>query len=154
MRNIVWFLFVFVLFSFVAFAQDVYVHGYYRKDGTYVRPHYRSRPDGVKYNNYGRASYRQRQQYQGYSVIPSYNNDYDNDGLANRYDYDDDNDGIYDDYDSSQYGRQRSSNYVNQYSTQGYNSGYGYGSSINQNDNYGYGYDSSSYLNVYSGGDE
>jgi len=89
------------------FAQDVYVRGYYRKDGTYVRPHYRSKPDGVKYNNYGRASYRQRKEYEGYSVLPSYNNDYDDDGIANRYDYDDDNDGIFDDYDSSQYGRDR-----------------------------------------------
>jgi hypothetical protein len=31
---------------------DVYVNGYYRKDGTYVRPHYRSAPDGNPYNNY------------------------------------------------------------------------------------------------------
>lgn len=26
---------------------DVYVEGYYRSDGTYVRPHMRSSPDGV-----------------------------------------------------------------------------------------------------------
>ena len=32
---------------------DVYVHGYSRSDGTYVRPHYRSAPDGNPYNNYG-----------------------------------------------------------------------------------------------------
>lgn len=31
---------------------DVYVNGYYRKDGTYVQPHYRSAPDGNPYNNY------------------------------------------------------------------------------------------------------
>jgi len=31
---------------------DVYVPGYYRKDGTYVRPHYRSRPDSNPYNNF------------------------------------------------------------------------------------------------------
>jgi len=31
---------------------DVYVRGYRRKDGTYVRPHYRSRPDGNPYNNF------------------------------------------------------------------------------------------------------
>ncbi len=36
----------------VAFAQDVYVHGYYRRDGTYVQPHYRTRPDSSPYNNY------------------------------------------------------------------------------------------------------
>ena len=32
-----------------AFA-DTYVRGYYRKDGTYVQPHYRSSPD-KSYNN-------------------------------------------------------------------------------------------------------
>jgi len=31
---------------------DVYVRGYYRSDGTYVQPHYRSSPDGNPYNNY------------------------------------------------------------------------------------------------------
>ncbi|NRD78467.1 hypothetical protein HPT25_13955 [Bacillus sp. BRMEA1] len=31
---------------------SVYVHGYYRKDGTYVRPHYRSDPDGNFNNNW------------------------------------------------------------------------------------------------------
>ncbi len=33
-------------------AKRVYVRGYYRKDGTYVRPHYRTTPDGNPYNNY------------------------------------------------------------------------------------------------------
>jgi hypothetical protein len=33
------------------FAQ-VKVRGYYRKNGTYVQPHYRSNPDGNPYNNY------------------------------------------------------------------------------------------------------
>jgi hypothetical protein len=37
----------------MAFA-DVYVNGYYRKDGTYVSPHVRSNPDGNPYNNYSR----------------------------------------------------------------------------------------------------
>ena len=31
---------------------DQYVHGYYRRDGTWVRPHYRSDPDGYFWNNY------------------------------------------------------------------------------------------------------
>ncbi len=30
----------------------VHVRGYYRKNGTYVRPHYRSSPDGNPYNNW------------------------------------------------------------------------------------------------------
>ncbi len=29
------------------------VKGYYRKDGTYVAPHVRSNPNGLKYDNYG-----------------------------------------------------------------------------------------------------
>ena len=31
---------------------DTYVHGYHRKDGTYVAPHYRSDPDSSRFNNY------------------------------------------------------------------------------------------------------
>ncbi|MBO5947996.1 hypothetical protein J6Q66_04070 [bacterium] len=38
-------------FANVCFA-DVYVNGYYRGDGRYVKPHYRSNPDGYTYNNY------------------------------------------------------------------------------------------------------
>ena len=33
-------------------AGRVRVRGYYRKDGTYVRPHYRTAPDSNPYNNY------------------------------------------------------------------------------------------------------
>lgn len=33
-------------------AEAVYVRGYYRSNGTYVAPHYRSAPDGIPYNNY------------------------------------------------------------------------------------------------------
>lgn len=35
----------------IAFAV-VHVNGYYRKNGTYVAPHYRSDPDGIKSNNW------------------------------------------------------------------------------------------------------
>jgi len=35
-----------------AFARDVFVHGYYRKNGTYVAPYHRSSPDGNPWNNY------------------------------------------------------------------------------------------------------
>ena len=31
---------------------DVYVRGYYRSNGTYVAPHYRSDPDGNFWNNW------------------------------------------------------------------------------------------------------
>ena len=40
-----------LFFSIQVFAQ-VHVRGYYRKDGTYVQPHQRSKPDGNPYNNY------------------------------------------------------------------------------------------------------
>ena len=37
----------------ILFAQSrVYVKGYYRSDGTYVKPHYRTAPDSNPYNNY------------------------------------------------------------------------------------------------------
>jgi hypothetical protein len=35
-----------------AVAGDTYVHGYTRRDGTYVQPHYRSAPDGDRSNNW------------------------------------------------------------------------------------------------------
>lgn len=33
-------------------SADVYVRGYFRSNGTYVQPHYRSNPDGNFYNNW------------------------------------------------------------------------------------------------------
>ena len=42
-----------ILSLFVLLAESqVSVKGYYRKDGTYVAPHYRSNPDGNPYNNW------------------------------------------------------------------------------------------------------
>lgn len=38
-------------------SSDVYVSGYTRSDGTYVRSHYRSAPDGISSNNYGSWDY-------------------------------------------------------------------------------------------------
>lgn len=35
-----------------SFAKNTYVKGYFRKDGTYVSPHYRSAPDSNFYNNW------------------------------------------------------------------------------------------------------
>ena len=44
---------IFVLTSIgISFAQDVHVKGYFKKNGTYVKPHYRSRPDGNLFNNW------------------------------------------------------------------------------------------------------
>lgn len=38
--------------SYRSSPSDVYVRGYFRRDGTYVQPHYRSSPDGIIWNNY------------------------------------------------------------------------------------------------------
>jgi len=44
-----------LMFIFLPFVTNavVNVKGYYRKDGTYVQPHVRSNPNGLKYDNYG-----------------------------------------------------------------------------------------------------
>jgi len=47
-------------------GRGVFVRGYYRSNGTYVRPHYHSAPDGLRWNNYGRASSQQRREYKAY----------------------------------------------------------------------------------------
>ena len=75
---------------------DVYVDGYYRSDGTYVRPHIRSNPDGYKWNNYGPSR-------RGSGLMNPRSRDNDRDGIPNYLDRDDDNDGWHDDYDRSQY---------------------------------------------------
>ncbi len=74
------------------------VNGYYRKNGTYVAPYYRSNPDGIKSNNYGPSK-------RNSDRLNPYGRDNDRDGVPNYLDMDDDNDGISDDYDSNQYGR-------------------------------------------------
>lgn len=84
------------LFAFNSFANDVFVKGHWRNDGTYVPPHTRSAPDSSKWNNYGVPSTQDRQEQQ--SNI--YQRDYDSDRSLNQYDYDDDNDGIWDDYEN------------------------------------------------------
>jgi hypothetical protein len=83
--------------TFSVFAKDVYVNGYYRKDGTYVRPHVRSSPDASKANNYGPSRTDDQ-------LMQPRTRDNDNDGIPNYLDKDDDNDGTPDNYDKSQYG--------------------------------------------------
>jgi len=73
------------------------VKGYTKSDGTYVRPHYRSAPDEVKWNNFGSPSNKQKDEWENEPILPSYKNDYDNDTIPNRYDKDDNNNGILDD---------------------------------------------------------
>lgn len=78
-------------------AKDVYVKGYTRSDGTYVRPHVRSSPDSYKSNNYGPSK-------RDSELMNPRSRDYDKDGTPNYLDNDDDNDGKLDNNDSSQYG--------------------------------------------------
>ena len=80
----------------IIIAKDVHVKGYYRKDGTYVRPHVRSSPDSHKWNNYGPS--RSSDQ-----LMNPRSRDSDGDGIPNYLDHDDDNDGIHDDNDRNQY---------------------------------------------------
>jgi len=117
MKKMLLFMGLFFFMLSFCYAGDVYVNGYYRKDGTYVRPHHRSSPDGDVSNNYGRPSYQQQQQYKNSPVLPTYKYDYDNDGITNQRDYDDDNDGISDRYDSGQYNQR---NYQPSYSKPSY----------------------------------
>jgi hypothetical protein len=35
-----------------AWGNDVHVRGHHRSDGSYVQPHYRSAPDGNRFNNW------------------------------------------------------------------------------------------------------
>ena len=77
-------------------AKDVYVRGYYRSNGTYVRPHIRSSPDAYRYNNYGPSQTDEQ-------LMAPRTRDSDHDGTPNYADLDDDNDGIVDDADHSQY---------------------------------------------------
>ena len=45
-------LMIVISFLTVSLAEAGWVKGYYRKNGTYVQPHYRTNPDGNPYNNY------------------------------------------------------------------------------------------------------
>jgi hypothetical protein len=97
MKKVIIFLVAFLLIvPHLAVAKDVHVKGYYRKDGTYVRPHIRSSPDSSRSNNYGPS--RSSDQ-----LMNPRQRDWDRDGAPNYLDKDDDNDGIRDNYDKQQY---------------------------------------------------
>ena len=34
-------------------SKSTHVKGYYKKDGTYVQPHYKTKPNTTKFDNYG-----------------------------------------------------------------------------------------------------
>lgn len=85
-----------VLIPTALLAKDVHVKGYYRKNGTYVRPHVRSSPDSYKWNNYGPSRTDRELMNPGLR-------DSDRDGIPNYQDQDDNNNGTHDDYDKNQY---------------------------------------------------
>ncbi len=71
--------------AFGASAQSTYVNGHTRSDGTYVPGHYRSAPDGNRYNNYSTQGNVNPYTGQQGTVQPHYtppNNNY----LNQRYD--------------------------------------------------------------------
>lgn len=84
------------VFALPAFAKDVHVKGYYRKDGTYVRPHIRSSPNQYQWDNYGPSR-------SDSELMNPRARDNDGDGTPNYLDRDDDNDMRLDDNDSRQY---------------------------------------------------
>jgi len=86
-----------LLVTSFAFAKDVNVKGYYRKDGTYVRGHTRSSPDSYKWNNFGQSR-------NDYERTNPHMRDYDRDVTPNYLDKDDDNDGKHDDSNDKHYG--------------------------------------------------
>ena len=43
---------IILFFTATSVLADTYVSGYYRSDGTYVKPHWRSSPDSYKNNNW------------------------------------------------------------------------------------------------------
>lgn len=98
---IVFLSFFLALAAFPVDAKDVHVKGYYRKDGTYVRPHVRSSPNQYKWDNYGPSR-------SDSELMNPRSRDNDRDGTPNYLDYDDDNDGTFDDHDSNPYNYNRS----------------------------------------------
>lgn len=85
------FLFVGSFFGEAVMAEcRIWVDGYYRKNGTYVKGHYRTCPDGDKNNNYGSPDYKGQ---------PARERDQDKDGIPNYRDRDDNNNGLTDNTD-------------------------------------------------------
>ena len=90
---------------------SVTVQGYYRSNGTYVRSHQRSCPDGIKSNNYSSMGYSSLGR--GYSRSRT---DYSSSTYNSVYGSP---------YGSSGYGNWNNSGYSSSYGSSGYNSGYG-----------------------------
>lgn len=60
------------LIAFISDAQARAQRGYIKKNGTYVSPHYKSNPDGRRYNNKGSRTNGGKQRDE-FSNPPTYN---------------------------------------------------------------------------------
>lgn len=67
---------LFALTSYTTAFADTYVNGYYRKDGTYVKPHYRSSPNNTKTDNWSTKGNVNPYTGKVGTKSPSYNNSY------------------------------------------------------------------------------
>ena len=76
MKKLVIFLIAMVVMSAVALA-DTYVNGYFRSNGTYVAPHYRSSPNSTTRDNW--STYGNTNPYTGKSGTKRYNYNADSD---------------------------------------------------------------------------
>jgi len=94
MKRLIIFLTIVTFLGLCTLSYAGWVRGYYRRDGTYVRGHYRSNPDGIKWNNYGRSRSTS-------DLYNPYGRDSDRDGLPNYMDMDDNNNGIFDDFENN-----------------------------------------------------
>jgi|WetSurMetagenome_2_1015567.scaffolds.fasta_scaffold78020_2 hypothetical protein len=74
-------IFSFLFLPFLAIAEDVYVDGYYKKNGTYVEPYHRTSPNNSIYDNYSTKG--NTNPYTGQQGTVDPNNQY-NSGLGGR----------------------------------------------------------------------
>lgn len=69
-----------LLMGLIVQARDVYVNGYYRSNGTYVNPHYRSAPNNTTLDNYST-----RGNYNPYTGVTGTRDPYSNSGSNYNY---------------------------------------------------------------------
>ena len=77
MKNIIKIITVFVAIALsgIAMSQSqVYVNGYYKSNGTYVAPHYRTAPNNNVYDNW--STYPNYNPYTGKQGTKTYSNSY------------------------------------------------------------------------------
>ena len=77
---------ILIIFTGSAFARSVRVKPYYRQNGTYVQPHYRTSPDRNIWNNYSTRGnvnpYTGNKGYKDPYKLPSINSGYGNNSIG------------------------------------------------------------------------